>query len=57
MLEQATYKNRPYFPNYFFRVTKEQFDELGEKYSEALHESYKKKEEVTYTYAELLNLK
>ena len=57
MLEQATYKNRPYFPNYFFRLTKEQFDELEGRYFEASHESYKKKEEITYTYAELLNLK
>lgn len=57
MRKQATYKDRPWFPNYFFRLTKEQFDELEERYFEASHESDEKKEEVTYTYAELLNLK
>ena len=57
MLEQATYKDDPYEANYFFRVTKEQFDELDERFDEAFYESQRKKEDVTYTYEELLNLK
>ena len=57
MLEQATYKNTFLFPNYCFRLTKGQFDELEERFSEASRESDKKKEEITYTYDELLNLK
>lgn len=54
MLLQATYKDVIY-ANYFFRVTKEQFDELEGQYLEAVHESYRELEEVTYTYDELLN--
>lgn len=56
MLEQVTYLDSVY-PNYFFRLTKEQYDELEGRLLEALHESNKEMEEVTYTYEELLNLK
>lgn len=56
MFEQATYMGDIY-PNYFFRLTEEQFDELKGRYLEACHESYREKEEVTYTYEELLNLR
>ena len=56
MLEQATYLDSVY-PNYFFRLTEEQNDELEGRLLEALHESNKEMEEVTYTYEELLNLK
>ena len=53
MLAQATYEDG----DYFFRVTGAQFDELKNPYLEAVHEGFKEKEEVTYTYEELLNLK
>lgn len=55
MLEQATYKDSA--DNYFFRPTKAQYDELAGRLWEDLKESDKKKEEVTYTYTEFLNLK
>lgn len=57
LLEQATYKDDSYEANYFFRVTKEQFDELEERFLEASHESHRKIVDVTYTYEELLNLR
>ena len=56
MLEQATYLDSVY-PNYFFRLTEEQYDELDGRLTEASHESYREMEEVTYTYEKLLNLK
>lgn len=56
MLEQATYKDSVY-PNYFFRITEEQYDELDGRLTEASHESYREMEKVTYTYEELLGLK
>ncbi len=56
MLSQATYKDVIY-ENYFFRVTKEQYDELEGQYLETVHESYREIEEVIYTYDELLNLR
>ena len=56
MLKQAAYLDSAY-PYYCFRLTEEQYDELHGRLTEASHKSHKEKEEVTYTYEELLNLK
>ena len=56
MLKQATYLDSAY-PYYCFRLTEEQYDELEGRLTEACHKSHKEKEEVTYTYEELLNMK
>lgn len=42
---------------YYFRVTKEQYAELNRRYVDAGYESVREMKEVTYTYAELVNLK
>lgn len=42
---------------YYFRVTKEQYERLTGAYFAAAREAYEKREEVTYTYAELLGLR
>lgn len=54
MLAQATYDDDE--DAYFFRLTKEQYDELDEKSIEASYESHRKIEDVTYTYEELISL-
>ena len=56
MLSQATFKNVIY-ENFFFRVTKEQYDELEGQYLRTVQEAYREAEKVIYTYDELLNLK
>ena len=55
MLAQATYDDRE--KTYFFRITKEQNEELFGRYLDAAKEAYDKKEDVAYTYEELLNLR
>ena len=54
MLPQATFKDVIY-ANYFFRVTKEQYEELSEPFYKAAREAYEKREDVLYTYEELVN--
>lgn len=55
MLAQAAYDD--IYVCYFFRVTKEQFDELEGRFLEASHESYIERGMVTYTYEELLDFR
>lgn len=55
MLTQAAYDDM--YNCYFFRVTKEQFDELEGRFLEASYESVREIKEVAYTYEELLDLK
>ena len=40
---------------YYYRVTEEQYDELTEKYTEALNTSMKDIRIVTFTYEELFS--
>lgn len=40
---------------YYYRVTEEQYDELTEKYTEALNASMKDIRTVTFTYEELFS--
>ena len=53
MLAQAAYDD--IYDCYYFRVTKEQFDELEGRFLEASNESYIERGKVTYTYEELLD--
>lgn len=53
MKEQGVYEKSS--GNWYFRVTKEQYEEIGKAYFEAEHMGQEKIQRVTYTYEELFD--